>query len=295
VVIDTADLLDFDPRELPPRPREVRVLMADPAYFDVKYVINPFMAANVGTIDHEKACQQWMDLADTYRGLGFPVDVLPPVQGLPDLVFMANQTLPGQLPNGEWCAVLSYMHAPQRRGEVPHVAAWFSASKGRTITLEDPELPFEGMGDAAWWPGRRLLIGGFGVRTARRAYPLLSRIFDVPVLTLALVDPRFYHLDTCLSILDERTALFVPEAFDEQGRMLLEALFERLVPVPFDEAVGYLACNGHSPDGKHFIVDSGARATHKMVTDLGYRVLPVDTSEFRKSGGSVYCMKLMVP
>ena len=76
---------------------------------------------------------------------------------------------------------------------------------------------------------------------------------------------------------------------------MLAGLFERLVEVPIDEAAGLLACNGHCPDQKHFIVQAGATQTCTLVRELGFEVIEVDTSEFLKSGGSVYCMKLMVP
>ena len=123
---------------------------------------------------------------------------------------------------------------------------------------------------------------------------LNSDIFNYR-LTLELVDDRFYHLDTCLQLVDEQTALFVPSAFTAEGVRLLEKAFPRLVEVPEDEALHGLACNGHCPDGTHFIVHRGATKTLAEVRRLGLTPIEVDTSEFLKSGGSVYCMKLMVP
>jgi len=62
-----------------------------------------------------------------------------------------------------------------------------------------------------------------------------------------------------------------------------------------DEAAGLLACNGHCPDGEHFLVQRGARVTNQRVQEAGFSVIELDTSEFLKSGGSVFCMKLMLP
>ncbi|MFK7930250.1 MAG: dimethylarginine dimethylaminohydrolase family protein, partial [Myxococcota bacterium] len=142
---------------------------------------------------------------------------------------------------------------------------------------------------------KRGIIAGHGYRTQPRALELLSQVLEVPVLALKLVDERFYHLDTCLSPLSASTALWVPQAFSTEGQALLKKAFETLVEVPLDEATGLLACNGHSPDGRHFIVQAGATKTNAAVQALGLSVVQLDTSEFLKSGGSVYCMKLMLP
>jgi N-dimethylarginine dimethylaminohydrolase len=294
-VITEAAQLDFALSSLPARPREVRVLMADPAHFDVLYVINTHMAGNVGSVDTALAQRQWEGVRDAYADIGFPIACIDGVEGLPDLVFMANQSFPGQLPDGRWAAFLSHMHNEERRPEVEVVADWYRGRGALLFRLSDPTIPFEGMGDVAWVPGRRAIIGGHGFRTDARVYPELAERFAVPTLALKLVDDRFYHLDTCLQLIDDRTALYVPAAFDDTGRALLQAAFPRLVEVPEDEAAGGLACNGHCPDGKHFIVHTGNPKTVAAVQALGLTAIEVDTGEFLKSGGSVYCMKLMVP
>ena len=151
------------------------------------------------------------------------------------------------------------------------------------------------MGDALWLPGHRLIVGGHGFRTDVRVYERLSSMLDVPVVAVRLVDERFYHLDTCLSILDAQSALYVPAAFDAEGRALLEAVFPRLVALPLAEAEQLFACNGHAPDERHFLVQSGCAETAALVRGMGLEPIELDTSEFLKSGGSVFCMKLMVP
>jgi len=271
--------------------------MADAEHFDVEYVINPHMEGQIGNIDRPLARRQWAALADTYRELGYEVNVLEGVEHLPDLVFMANQSFPAQLPDGEWVALLSVMHMPQRRPEVEVVADWYAKRGARTLRMriDDASIPFEGMGDAHWYPGRRMVVGGYGYRTSRQAYDRISAVLDVPVAAVRLVDPRFYHLDTCLAPLNAEVALWVPSAFDAPGRALLRRVFDRLIEVPMDEAAELLACNGHCPDGEHFLVQRGARVTNQRVVDAGFTVIELDTSEFLKSGGSVFCMKLMLP
>ena len=294
-LITRADELDFDPRSTAARPRETRVLMADPLYFAVEYVINPHMSANLGRVDQDKARRQWLAVAGAYRALGFEVHVLPAVPALPDLVFTANQSLPALLEDGSFGAVLSRMKHGERQGEVAVLAAWYARQGARTFELEGIDAAFEGMGDALWLPGHRLILGGYGFRTDPAIYAQLAELLAVPVLALALVDERFYHLDTCLALIDAETALYVPGAFDAAGAALLQKTFPRLIALPADEAVELLACNGHCPDERHFLVQSGCRRTIGVVRELGLNVIELDTSEFLKSGGSVFCMKLMLP
>ena len=294
-LITHARQLDLAPEQRPPRPAERRVLMADPAHFAVEYVINPHMAAHVGGVDQPLARRQWSALRDAYVALGFTVDVLPAAPGLPDLVFIANQSFPVLWPDGRWGAVLSRMHHAQRQPEVALVAAWYAAAGGACVPLDVDGSSFEGTGDALWWPGRRLVVGGHGFRTDAAVYARLAELVAAPVVALRLVDERFYHLDTCLSLLDERTALYVPEAFDAEGLALLEALVPRLVPVPIDDAAERLACNGHCPDGRHVLLQSGCPQTVASLRELGFTPIELDTSEYLKSGGSVFCMKLMLP
>ncbi len=284
----------YDVANLPVIPRPGRVLMTTPTYFRVEYVINPHMEGNVGTVDPERARAQWEALRDTYDGLGVEVRVLEGVEGLPDMVFCANQTLPYRTPGGERGVVLSRMHAPQRKPEVEHYARFFEA-EGYEVHGLDPDLPgdFEGMGDALWHPGRYLLWGGYGYRTDREVYTRFAEKLGIPILALSLTDPDFYHLDTCLCPLDEHTALVYPGAFDEEGLDLIRHHFERVIEAPEDEARTLFACNAHAPDGRHVIIQRGCTATNEALRDAGFEVVEVDTDEFLKSGGSVFCMKVM--
>ncbi len=288
-----ADRLDFTIETTPPMPLPRRVLMVSPDYFDVEYVINPHMEGHVGQVDRTLARRQWEALRDTYRTLGFEVHVLDGVPGLPDMVFCANQTLPFLRGDSERGVVLSRMHAPQRRDEVPHIARFFE-QQGYALVSIPNEVPgsFEGMGDALWHPGHALLWGGYGFRTDRAVYEWLAHALDVRVVALHLTDPDFYHLDTCLSLLDAGTALYVPAAFDDEGRALLHRLIPNLIEVPEREARELLACNAHCPDGRHVLIQQGCPETVARLRAAGFEPIELDTGEFLKSGGSVFCMKL---
>jgi len=293
-LIDTVDALD-DPLSLPTRPPAVGVLMARPTYFDVQYVINPYMEGNIGNVDQALAMAQWQRLHDVYVSLGYEVHVIDGVEGLPDLVFIANQSFPAQMPDGSWAVVMSRMRSAHRRDEVPVVEAWYANRNAHTLRLADPEEEFEGCGDCRWHPDRKLIYGGYGFRTQRHSLLDLARVLQTPVVPLRLTDPGFYHLDTCLSPLTETAALVVEEAFEPEGLALLQRAFPDLIAVPVEEARHGFATNGNCPDSKHFVVHYDNPVTIAAVKRLGIEVIEVDTSEFLKSGGSVFCMTMMLP
>lgn len=284
-----------DPRSLARRPPAVGVLMARPDHFAVEYVINPYMEGNVGTVDHPLAMAQWHELRSVYERIGYEVHVIDGVEGLPDLVFIANQSFPAQMPDGSWAVVMSRMRSVHRRDEVEVVEAFYRGRDARTFRLTDPEAEFEGCGDCRWHPDRRLIYGGYGFRTQRNSLAELAERLETPVVPLELVDPAFYHLDTCLSPLTETAALVVEEAFRPEGLAMLREAFPQLIRVPLHEARDGFAANGNCPDGKHFVVHPGNTETRAAVQALGIEVIEVDTSEFMKSGGSVFCMTMMLP
>jgi N-dimethylarginine dimethylaminohydrolase len=268
--------------------------MVEPRFYDVERVINPHMEGNVGRVDRFVARHQWRSLVEAYRSIGQRVDIMEGQPLLPDLVFCANQALP--MPPGLGAeggsAVMSLMRRASREPEVRWIER-FLGSQGLHIEHLDPwSVPsMEGTGDGLWHPGRALLWGGVGPRSRPEAWARVSAMAGVPVMLLRLIDPRFYHLDTCLSFVDEETAVLFPGAFDDAGRALLAALVPRLIEVDEAEAMN-MACNGHSPDGRHYLVQRGSPRCNGRLAEIGLEVVELDTDQFLLSGGSVYCMKL---
>lgn len=286
--------LDFEMGSLADMPPASRLVMTTPDHFSIDYVINPHMAGHVGTVDKTKARQQWDALKEAFARCELPIDVVEGMPGQPDMVFCANQTLPFLSNDGSKGVVLSNMHAPQRAGEVKHFEAWFSDQGCEIVdAIFHGDVDFEGMGDALWHRGKRLLWGGHGFRTDLSVYETISKAVDAPVIALHLDDPEFYHLDTCLCILDEETALIYPPAYDAEGLALLRHFFPRIIEAPEREARELFACNAHSPDGKHVVIQRGCAETNKALGEHGFTVIEVNTDEYLKSGGSVFCMKLM--
>ncbi|HRR07604.1 MAG TPA: arginine deiminase-related protein [Rhodothermales bacterium] len=279
--------------EIPSMPLADRLLMVNPAFFDVAYVINPHMEGQIGKVNRQKANNEWQKLVDLYRSLGLSVEVINGEQGLPDMVFCANQTLPFIRPNGEKGVFCAQMHAPERKPEVAFFKAYFARKGYQVRTLpSDNDSDFEGMGDALWHSGRRLLWGGYGFRTGLEVYKGLAQALDVPVLALELCDPEFYHLDTCMCILDESCVLVYPGAFQPQGLALIRKVFSRVIEAPEDEARRLFAVNAFCPNQKHVFIQNGCSETAMRLQLAGFMVISCETGEFIKAGGSVFCMKL---
>lgn len=296
-LIRSVNDLDFQLRDLPELPLADRVLMLAPDHFDVVYAINPHMQdarGRLNRVDRERAAAQWGAVRDAISRGGAGITVVPALPGAPDAVFCANPCLPvpGSITGGAPAVVRSRMMAAERRPEVAHLSAALEAEGYAPVELSEAVTRFEGMGDGLWHPRRRLLWGGVGPRTQIEAWAELAARFDLPVVALELVDPDFYHLDMVLALLNERTALWVPEALSKASRALVEALVPDLVRVNDREARRGFACNAFSPDGRHVVIQRGNAAVGAALDARGLVELPVETGEFMKAGGSVFCMKL---
>lgn len=284
---------DFTLAGIPAMAPPAGVLMCKPTDFDVVEVQNPFMAGRAGTVDPDVAMAEWKALCGAFSGSGLDVLEVEPLSGREDMVFTANPVLLGLDAAGAPICVPGRMRFPSRQPETAALVAWARSAGVRVVDVDFGGAVFEGGGDALWHPSRRLLWGGYGARTDRRAYDALAQALEVPILALRLVDPTFYHLDTCLCLLDERTCLYYPKAFDLDGLALLRAVFERTIEVDADDARSF-ACNAAALPNGVVVIDRRSVRVATELERLGYRVVKVDTGEFLKSGGSVYCMKSFV-
>jgi len=274
------------------------IVMVDPAAFDIRWAINAHMRTSDGalhTVDVQRARSEWQSLRRAYEALGYPVRVMPATMGLCDQVFAANPAFPFSDPKDGACAVvLSRMRHAERAAE-PELLGAFLNALGIRVVRSSASVSFEGTGDLVSVPGQRLLLGGMGPRSDRPALEEAAAMAASDLVLLRLADPRYYHLDTCIAVLDPRTALWVPEAFATEEQRWLGALFPRLIAVPENEGEQALAANAHCPDGRHVLIDANAQATMAVLKREGYVPIPIATGEFRKSGGSVFCLKLALP
>lgn len=296
-------LLIDDPSDIPAdllancrtMPLPERLLMCPPEYFDVVDVKNPHMAGQIGNVRQDAAREQWFGVKAAFERAGAAVDLVAPTPDCEDMVFCANQTFVGLDDAGAKTCLLSRMKHPSRQREVPAFRDWFAAAGYAIRELpDDAALGFEGSGDAIWHPGRGLVWGGYGHRTVSEAYPHVAASFGVPVVRLKLLSDRFYHLDTCLCAIDERTVLISPDSFEPRGLELIRTVFADVIECPADEAGDGMACNATAIGGKSVVIQRGNERTTGMLRERGYDVIEIETGEYLKSGGSVFCMKMYV-
>jgi N-dimethylarginine dimethylaminohydrolase len=270
-----------------------KVLMCEPRFFDVIYSGNEFMKSNIGNVDKEKALNQWNALKNIYSELGFEVDMIEPVDGLVDMVFTANQSLPIIDLDGIKKLFLSKMKNPQRREEVKYFEEFFRQRDYEIIKLPESIEFFESMGDVVVDYERQLIFGGYGFRTQENTYDEIEKHLQIKIIRLKLINPVLYHLDTCFSILNSTTAVIAKSAFNTEGLKTIKDNFENIIYADEEENINYFVCNCHCPDGKNVIVQKGSTDFKKKIENAGFNIIEVDTGEFMKSGGSVFCMKLM--
>lgn len=259
--------------------------MSPPDFFEVSYVINPWMH-DVEPVNIELARRQWDALRDAIEGPGgAKVEILPAVQGLPDLVFTANAAFV----RGKDAVIARYRH-PERQGEEPHAERWFREN-GYNVTVLPREISFEGAGDALVYDGR-VVLAGYRQRTDIVAHQTISSQTGLPVLGLELAQGHFYHIDVCLCPLEGGHLLYYPGAFDVYGVTVIEANVPegKRLAATGPEARSF-ACNAVNL-GDTVILNKGSARLVEALKRRGFRVVEVDLSEFLKAGGSAKCLTL---
>lgn len=260
-------------------------LMCPPEYFNVAYIINPWMHGNLKRIDNAVAKQQWRALYDALTDRA-TVRLVHPQPGSPDMVFTAN----AGLVKGKRF-VCSRFRYPERQYEEPYFADWFM-DRGYEVSLMPRDCPFEGAGDALFDRGEPLLWMAHGHRSIEGARQVLEERLDVEIALLKLVDGRFYHLDTCFCPLEGGFVLYYPPAFDEESRAAIERRVgaERRIAIEEEDALAF-ACNAVGIDAT-VVVNRATPALAKTLARKGFEVVQTPLSEFMKAGGSAKCLTL---
>ena len=262
-----------------------RFLMCPPDHFEVSYVINPWMEHHVATTSARIAERQWQALA-SLLGEVAQIESIQPIAGVPDMVFTANAGL--VLENR---FVASRFRHPQRQAEEPHFAAW-AAEQGFEVLTLPMDLYFEGAGDALFDRAQALLWMGHGHRSDLRCADHLSALLDIDVAPLKLIDPRFYHLDTCFCPLEAGYLMYYPGAFDAAS----QAVIAKRVPAPYRIPVSetdafHFACNAVNC-GRHVFLNRASPALMTSLSKSGFTVTQTLLTEFMKAGGSAKCLTL---
>ncbi len=265
-----------------------RILMCPPDGYGVNYVINPWMDGQVGRVDLARARTEWERLHQEITARVRVEHVSPPSidENLPDMVFTANAGLVL-----EEAVVLSQFRFAERQGEEARFRAWFEGTGKRVITLPN-DRPFEWEGDALLQPGQPLLWLGHGVRSSLEAAPLLAEELRLEVVPLRLVDPRYYHLDTCFCPLTQGRLLWLPAAFDDYSRKMVERRIAPELRIEASERDGELfACNALQL-GKDLLLNDCTPQLESALAAAGLNVVRCPVPSFLQAGGGVKCLTL---
>jgi N-dimethylarginine dimethylaminohydrolase len=260
------------------------ILMCPPAHFEVSYVINPWMAGNLGKVDQELASAQWQRLHDLIAARAH-IQLIAPQPGLPDMVFTANA---GLVTRDHRVIVATFLHR-ERQGETPYFRSFFLQHGYRDLPLSSG-IVLEGAGDALFDAAGRLWLAA-GIRSTHSASDEVARALGIAVHSLTLVDPRWYHLDTAFCPLSNGEVLAYRKAFSADSIAKIEHAFGERVLWISDEDAADFACNAVNI-GRDVILYRASAALKAALADWGYNVIEVDVSEFMKSGGSCKCLTL---
>jgi N-dimethylarginine dimethylaminohydrolase len=258
-------------------------LMCPPDFYGIEYEINPWMNRE-RPADHADALGQWTELYDTLTSMaGVKVELITPIDGLPDMVFTAN----AGLVKGE-IFIPSRFRFRERQGEEEYYEAWF-AEHGYDIERISDDLKFEGAGDVLRAGGT--WYGAYYFRSAPRAHAAISEILGEEVVPLRLVDERFYHLDTCFLPIGD-SLIYYPQAFDEYSLEVIRDRLPNAIEVDGDEAALF-ACNSVIVDN-WVIVSAGCNRLCGSLAIRDYECISLDMSQFIKAGGSAKCLTLEI-
>ncbi|WP_082772665.1 dimethylargininase [Actinoplanes sp. TFC3] len=260
-------------------PRERMYLMCPPEHFTVEYTINPWMDTTV-PVDAGLALKQWALLRETLTDLGHRVHVLDAEPGLPDMVYAANGAF--SVDGTVYGARFRY---PQRADEAAAHRRFY-----QSWAFAEPVHVNEGEGDFAYLPEAYggLILAGYGFRTEPAAHAEAQEVLGRPVISLRLVDPAFYHLDTALAALDDRRVAYYPGAFSPASQRVLAQLFPDAVLADRADAEEF-GLNLVS-DGRHVILNTQAMAMGEKVRAAGYTPVHVELGELKRGGGSIKCV-----
>lgn len=271
------------------------ILMCRPEHFGVLYTINPWMNPDEWERDEQVLAQtsqsQWTALYRTLRGLGAHIELVPPEEGVPDLVFTANAALVMDRK-----ALLAHFRHPQRQAEEEHLAAAFRGLRTRRLIDEIVTLPhnttLEGAGDCVFDRTRNLFWMGYGPRSDVAAADVVRNVFGLETIALELTDPRFYHMDTALSALPRGEIMVVPDAFNAEGRAIIAARVPAVQRIAVGGHDAAQLCANAIAIGDNLVMSSCSDRLRDELAERGYRVVTTPLTAFLRSGGSAFCLTL---
>jgi N-dimethylarginine dimethylaminohydrolase len=272
-----------------------QVLLCPPTYFDVVDRKNPHMSGKE-PVDREKARRQWDALCVTLEQAGCQIETIPPAPGLEDMVFAANQAFVGFHDGVGKFIVPSRMVHPSRQREVPLYVEWYRQRGFKIVEVDLGDDFLEGHGDLLWHPDWSRVYAGYGFRSTQggvKKFGTAMAKLRIQVVPLRLVDSYCYHLDTCLSPLNQDAVLIYPGAYAPESLAAVRGFWQRVHELTAEEAHTFMG-NGIVANGK-FLTPYLSTHLEAILQQESLTPVVLDTSEFEKSGGSLFCMKAFLP
>jgi arginine dihydrolase len=263
------------------------IVMCRPTHFGVQYVINPWMQGQIGLVRNDVAVEQWNRLYEIVAGLT-NVAVIEGAPALPDMCFVANA---GLLVADRF--IPSVFRFIQRQPESPLFSDWF-ADSGYEIAPLGGDDTFEGEGDALLADCEAEYIwAGYGMRSSLESHRSLTERLNIEVVSLRLIDERFYHLDTCFFPLPGGRVVYYPPAFDEAslGEIRHRVPTDRRLEVSESDALRF-ACNAVRVDDT-LITNHVSHELRRRLKAWGCDVRTTPLDEFMLAGGAAKCLCLI--
>ncbi|MCO5233890.1 MAG: hypothetical protein LC105_05790 [Chitinophagales bacterium] len=293
------DVSDWDIQQIPSMDLPSGLLMVSPEGFEIVDIKNPYMANHIGKVNKDIVLAQWKNIFEIlvqWKSLGVikNLEVIKGKVGLEDMVFCANPFFAYLDVMNQPMILLSNMRHKRRQLEIKEYRSYFSSHSVKVFNIPK-NIKIEGNGDLIAHPHRRLIWMGYGYRTDIAAADTLTQKLQTYIIPLHLVNEHFYHLDTCFCVIDEDHVAICRTAFDEESYLRIKQVFSFVFEISEKEAKEKFSLNSlvmsNQYREKYAIVPKGSTEMIAILTSLNVHISIVDTDEFIKSGGSVYCMK----
>lgn len=283
------DLFD-DIAEQEGTPKHSKFVLCRPDYVSTKIPNNVFMEGkDAEPIDVDRAVNQHDRVAHILEALGVEVLEMPPAKGAQDMVYCANIGIAI-----EPYIVLAKYKAPGRSVEVAPAKKFF---EGMGYNCIQPPYFFEGEADLKLWK-QGYYFGGFGLFSDPRAFKWIEKTCGVKIIQLKEVDPKSFHLDCSLMVIDEENFIVNKSGLAPESIKILQKLGNVHFTPEGTETCG--CTNGVIVKEKHIYLSGAFNQEQKeyrkasewlleTMDKFGLTTIFVDVDSWNASGADLSC------
>lgn len=275
-----------------------KLLVSGAEFFADDFKINPYYGGDA--IDQAKAIAEHEAILACFKQAGIELVKVDAPENCQDGVYTANWAITR---NGK--AIMSRL-PKARKAEEPYAKQQLQ-KLGYEIYEVPNNLLFSGQGDSLRCGN--YLFAGSGYRSEPEAQNFVADTLGLELVQLHTkpqlnpggtphinpetqhADSFFYDLDLALSIIDDHTIAFCPEAFDEGSNKKIASTPVNKIAVSLEECTEGFACNLVST-GKHVIMSNRAPKFQAELEKRGLICLTPDVTELKKGGGYIRCISL---